>query len=102
MSVYIKCLHNVKCSVMGQPLAIHKFLFKYIVSLTMCSMYVYVKTQLIFIGSILNICCIRYNYMFRPWMLAIVRLYMKNCPVVIQLYVDCLWWGGGGDWEVDV
>jgi len=28
--------------------------------------------------------------MFQPWMLAIIRLYMKTYPVVIQIYVGCL------------
>ena len=46
--------------------------------------------QLYFIGSILNICYIRYNYVFRPWMLAIIRLYMKTYPLVIQIYVGYL------------
>ena len=44
----------------------------------------------IFFGSILNICYLRYHYVFRCWMLAIVRLYMKTYPVVIQICVGCL------------
>jgi len=62
----------------------------------MCSMCVYVKTQLYLLVSVLNICYIRYNYMYRPCMLAIVRLYMKTYPVVIQMYVGCL--SGIGRW----
>jgi len=38
------------------------------------------QNMTIFIGSILNICYVRYKYMFWPWMLAIVRLYMKTWP----------------------
>jgi len=50
----------------------------------------------IFFGSILNICYIRYNYMFRPWMLAIVRLYMKTSSGytdICELFIR----GWGGD-----
>jgi len=38
----------------------------------------------ILIGSILSIYYIRHNYMFRPLMLAIFRLYMNTYQVVIQ------------------
>ena len=38
----------------------------------------------IFIGGILSVYYIRHNYMFRPVMLAIFRLYMNTYQVVIQ------------------
>ena len=41
----------------------------------------------IFIDSILSIYYIKHNYMFRPLMLAIFRLYMNTYQVVIQIYV---------------
>jgi len=44
----------------------------------------------IFIGSILIIYYIRHNYMFRPVMLAIFRLYMNTYQAVIQTYVGCI------------
>ena len=43
----------------------------------------------IFIGNILSIYYIRHNYVFRPLMLAIFRLYMNTYQVVIQTYVGC-------------
>ena len=43
-----------------------------------------VSDTTIFIGSILSIYYIRHNYMFRPLMLTIFRLYMNNYLVVIQ------------------
>jgi hypothetical protein len=49
----------------------HKVCFKIIV---VC---VYMSNTTIFICSILN-CYVRYNYMFRPYLLAIFRLYNEN------------------------
>ena len=54
----------------------------------------YMSNTTIFIGSILSINYIRHNYMFRPWMLAIVRLYIKTYPDICGLFI--------GDWEVVV
>jgi len=45
---------------------------------------VYMSNTIIFIGTILCIYYIRHNYMFRPLMLAIFRLYMNTYQVVIQ------------------
>jgi hypothetical protein len=42
-----------------------------------------------FIGGMLSIYHIKHNYMFRPLMLAIIRLYMNTYQLVIQTYVRC-------------
>ena len=44
----------------------------------------------VFIVSILIIYYIRHNYMFRPLMLAIFRLYTNTYQVVKQTYVGCI------------
>jgi hypothetical protein len=47
------------------------------------------STTTMFIGSTLRIYYIKHNYMFRPLMLAIIRLFMNIYQLVIQTYVGC-------------
>jgi hypothetical protein len=48
---------------------------------------VYMSYRTMFIGSMLSIYYIKHNYMFRPLMLAVIRLYMNTYQLVIQIYV---------------
>jgi hypothetical protein len=43
-----------------------------------------VSNTTMFIGSMLSIYCIRHNYMFRPLMLAIIRLYTNTYQLIIS------------------
>jgi hypothetical protein len=47
---------------------------------------VYTSNITMFIGNMLSIYYIKHNYMFRPLMLAIIRLYMNTYQLVIQKY----------------
>ena len=55
----------------------------------------YVSNKTIFIGSIIIIYYITHNFMFRPLMLAIFRLYMNTYQVVTQTICG-LFLGVGG------
>jgi hypothetical protein len=57
---------------------------------------VYMSNTAMFIGSMLSIYYINHNYMFRPLILAIIRLYMNTYQLVIQTYVGCFSGGGRG------
>jgi hypothetical protein len=48
---------------------------------------VYMSNKIMLIRSMLSIYYIKHNYMFRPLMLAIIRLYMNTYQLVIQTYV---------------
>jgi len=67
-------------------------------SLYRCVVYVHMSNRTIFIGSVLSVyyTSIRHNYMFRPLMLAIFRLYMNTYQTVIQTYVGCFLRGREG------
>jgi hypothetical protein len=55
---------------------------------------VYVSNTTIFIGSILN-CYVRYNYLFRPYLLSIFRLYNENLSSIYTIICGLL---SGGEW----
>jgi hypothetical protein len=62
-----------------------------------CTVFVYMSNTTMFIGSMLSIYYIKHNYMFRPLMLAIIRLYTNTYQLVIQTYMGCL---GGRERDV--
>jgi len=51
--------------------------------------YIYRKNTTVFISSILAIYYNRHNYMFRPLMLAIFRLYMDTAIKHVWVFLGC-------------